>query len=707
LYLYHDFNANSGTTVTDQTSNGRDGTLTNMDGSTAWVSTDLDLNTDLGYALDFDGINDRVVVTNPTGLDNANGTVEMWFKQLDPSTSNRALVTYNSRFVVYMASNFFGVFDQYNKQYHTTTPALNAGAWHHLAFTFQAGVTNGSKLYVDGVLEKTITYNQKATTSTDLVIANNHAFDQALAGKLEELRIWSDVRSQTELKENMKRRLSGGEAGLVAYYDFNSNSGTTLTDQTSNNNDGTLTNMDGSTDWVSSDAWLSASINNAAGYVMMSAPVVTSYSDILNEVWTQGATGADVSNGSSNIWTWDNSSTGTSNSNWTPVSDLGTDVRAGEGFLYYHYNDDNYDSSPNSSATSISVSGAVNANPGITINPNDEAWTLVGNPFASSFDWDNIASSNNIYSNAQVWNPGTSAWVTTSSNSVIAPFQSFFVQTFDPTDPSLNIGEGAKAAGDTFYGKRLEIPKLIIAASSDHLRDEIVIRLHGDAEMGHDRYDASKLTPMNSEFVALSVDKGGSYSVQTVPETDDILEFPLILEKSSTGTVTLSLRESSLPAGYTVELVDLQEDKVYAVNNDMEIEVFIEKADKAAPEDGSPKPLLYESSKEARFNLILISGETTSLEDNQIATKTKLHNNYPNPFNPATTMSYSLPQSAEITLEVFNMMGQRIALIDQGVKPAGMHNAQWNAVGKASGVYFYRLTVNGQALSPKAMTLIK
>ena len=62
---------------------------------------------------------------------------------------------------------------------------------------------------------------------------------------------WNDVRTQTEIKANMHTELSGSESNLVAYYNFNDGSGTTPTDLTSNSNDGTMTNMDASSDWVS------------------------------------------------------------------------------------------------------------------------------------------------------------------------------------------------------------------------------------------------------------------------------------------------------------------------------------------------------------------------------------------------------------------------------------------------------------------------
>ena len=72
--------------------------------------------------------------------------------------------------------------------------------------------------------------------------------------------------------------------------------------------------------------------------------------------------------------------------------------------------------------------------------------------------------------------------------------------------------------------------------------------------------------------------------------------------------------------------------------------------------------------------------------------------NYPNPFNPSTIIPYQLAASSAVRLEVFNLLGQRIATLVDGERPAGFHTATWHAVDGAgwavgAGVYIYRMTV--------------
>ena len=84
----------------------------------------------------------------------------------------------------------------------------------------------------------------------------------------------------------------------------------------------------------------------------------------------------------------------------------------------------------------------------------------------------------------------------------------------------------------------------------------------------------------------------------------------------------------------------------------------------------------------------------------------RLHQNYPNPFNPATKIRFTLPRAAEVKLEVFNIMGQKVAtLIDKQLN-AGDHTCMWDGSGVASGVYFYRLETPDFAATKK-MVLMK
>lgn len=83
-----------------------------------------------------------------------------------------------------------------------------------------------------------------------------------------------------------------------------------------------------------------------------------------------------------------------------------------------------------------------------------------------------------------------------------------------------------------------------------------------------------------------------------------------------------------------------------------------------------------------------------------------LYPSYPNPFNPSTTISYTIPTRSHVTLSVFNTLGQRIAELVNGEKDAGTYDVMFDASGFASGVYFYRLQV-GSFTETKRLVLLK
>lgn len=68
-----------------------------------------------------------------------------------------------------------------------------------------------------------------------------------------------------------------------------------------------------------------------------------------------------------------------------------------------------------------------------------------------------------------------------------------------------------------------------------------------------------------------------------------------------------------------------------------------------------------------------------------------LDQNFPNPFNPTTTIYYQLPTESRVTLKVFDILGREVITLVNEERPAGYHDVRWDAINVASGVYFYRM----------------
>lgn len=83
-----------------------------------------------------------------------------------------------------------------------------------------------------------------------------------------------------------------------------------------------------------------------------------------------------------------------------------------------------------------------------------------------------------------------------------------------------------------------------------------------------------------------------------------------------------------------------------------------------------------------------------------------LSQNFPNPFNPKTMINYQLPVTSHVTLEVFDVLGRKVATLVNEKKQPGTYHAEWDASGMATGIYFYRLTA-GTFSATKKMAVVR
>jgi PKD repeat protein len=123
--------------------------------------------------------------------------------------------------------------------------------------------------------------------------------------------------------------------------------------------------------------------------------------------------------------------------------------------------------------------------------------------------------------------------------------------------------------------------------------------------------------------------------------------------------------------------------------------------------DFAPTPLT--ESGRTRDYVIVAKGRYEpdySVHTQLLPDRITLEENYPNPFNPSTTISYAIPQAGQVRVEIYNVLGQVVSTLVNEYQPAGFYQVDWNADGFASGVYFYRLTV-GNFVETKKMILAK
>ncbi|MDP6586979.1 MAG: LamG domain-containing protein, partial [Anaerolineales bacterium] len=243
---------------------------TGEDGTTATFKVALDaspappepaaynLNNVHKKALDFNGSNGYVEVPHNSSLDLKNNfTIEAWVN-VDDSSDNTILDkgNYNNLFATHSnGSPGLGYYDR-NNNWTYSSGTIPTDTWVHVAVVFQTG-TDNLKFYKDGALLSSHTVNSESPTDSGVMNIGRQSpsscYCNYMGGSIDELRIWSVVRDQSEIQANMNKSLTGSESGLVAYYEMNDGSGTSLADSSRNSNTGTLKNMTNA-DWVDGNA---------------------------------------------------------------------------------------------------------------------------------------------------------------------------------------------------------------------------------------------------------------------------------------------------------------------------------------------------------------------------------------------------------------------------------------------------------------------
>jgi hypothetical protein len=219
---------------------------------------------DCENSLHFDGSNDRVdLPTSAHTPITTSGTIEAWIKTTNAGASFRGIVVREHHYGIFLNNNQLMSYNWTGNGSSGATTftgvSLNDNQWHHVALTFQNGVTNGSQLYIDGLPVGSPFTHFEAATAANFRIGTNGLSGQFFQGQIDKVKIWSRVLSPTELL-NTFNCTAIGTSNLNAHYVFNeglasqTNTGiTTLPAINNSSNNGTLFNfaLTGSTsNWV-------------------------------------------------------------------------------------------------------------------------------------------------------------------------------------------------------------------------------------------------------------------------------------------------------------------------------------------------------------------------------------------------------------------------------------------------------------------------
>ena len=475
-------------------------------------------------------------------------------------------------------------------------------------------------------------------------------------------------------------------------------------------------------------------IDGTEGWRMFSSPLSsTSYGTLFDTIWLQGFTGANSTNGTSNILTWNETSKG-----FQSINNSSDIAGEGTGFITYVFSDDGYDGTEDGFPKQIIKSGVQHMG---TISPSisftnsgtlvDDGWNLLGNPYGTTIDWDasNGWTRSNLDGVYYVWsdsaNGGLGSYLSwngatgTLPSGLIAPWQGFWVKA-NAESPSLSMNDSTKSSGGVFQ-KKAPVSLLKFGLENDGYNSNTIVMFDERAEVAKDGLDAYKLQSLNAEYLSLftKLEGGSALDINALPKTIEVpISIPLdFASHDVSGEYTLSWNPSYLPEGMTLTLIDnetkteINLNKASSYSFEIESEAN-EKAVKtqeiASPQHRVISPTVMKAkSTGSRFTIKVNS--KTSVGNEQIADlpqSVELQQNYPNPFNPTTTISYQLPANGKVKLQVFDMLGRQVAELVNGQVEAGYHQITFDARNLASGMYIYRLQT-GNSIITKKLTLIK
>ncbi len=483
-------------------------------------------------------------------------------------------------------------------------------------------------------------------------------------------------------------------------------------------------------DDVSVIALPAVTISGSSGFRMMSSPVSGPiYGDLLDELWTQGMTGGDITSDLANVWTY-------SDTSWSALTDIspsGDTLTAGQGFLVYVFADTDFDGTDDLPVT-LSISGTENSG-SITVPSTgsiaDDAWELAGNPYASTIVWDSVTQTN-VSATAYVWNNAIADYISWNgitgdlSNGLIAPFQGFWVQgnggsgsiTILIADTSSTAGTFYKTMHDSSTGS------MSFTITADAYSDQAYVSFTNNGMAGMDNADAYKLLPLtvSERVVGIAYADGQSLAINNLPYVmDDALAIPLdvmyltVDENNHFVTaeheVTLTWDLSNLPETVVgLTLTDNITSDTYDLLNPEQDAIIITPVAKGSfLADGSGGVNIYPQLGDSHFTLTVAYSALSAEDESTLPKEFALHRIYPNPFNPSATISFDIPPVETYNntlLRVYDIKGRRVAtLVDAPYKP-GTHTVQWRPQNISSGLYIVQFKAGDKTFNQK-ITFIK
>lgn len=494
---------------------------------------------------------------------------------------------------------------------------------------------------------------------------------------------------------------------------------------------------------IGNDITSVVTISGSEGWRLMSPPSdQLTYGELLDSLWTQGFTGADSETGNSNVYTWDESQ-----QQFVSISNSTDSAKVGVGLLVYVFGDSDKDGTaeafPRNIIKDMEIYSSETTFPLDLTDDNDagttlDGWNLIGNPYPFPINWTNSTHGSGwgkqaMFISMYIWNSSAGEYQShngtagTFATPDIAPWQGFWVKSELVNSPMI-VDENAKSTAGTFNKIVQTVPEIrfllkeLPVDSRDALKSGTMVMFSEYSTTGLDELDSYKLQSLNAEYLSLftTLDTGQNLDINSLPDSlSEPITVKLDYEVShSSGKYELTWNHKLLPKNWEFIITDTK-NRVEINLKDVSSYTIDEGLSKIAPklspgfsvpEFGLVKQRLSKGTtdSESRFTLTISPSQTVSneIEEEEQPIALALDQNYPNPFNPSTTINYAVPVQSKVRLEVFDLVGRKVAELVNGLKSAGIYSINFDASQLASGLYIYQLQVGSSVLTKK-MTLIK
>ena len=687
LVAYYKFNETSGPSLADS-KNSNNGTLINYGSQTGYWQTSPAMFGPKN-CLNFDGgLNSgnpdyAYKTTNVTSVTD-NFTMMAWIKPDDVTdgTNGWRCVAYNGDdgggygFGI-SNSKVSGLFG--STQWHVTDEVLSNGRWYYITMRRSSGTV---QFFLNGKLLGYSNTTAPYTPSSNFTIGNmfnsdgSTLYTDSFDGQIDEVRVYDAALTDLQIRDNMCNTIKGDESNLVAYYNFDNTSGTKLQSfDGSTTNDLTLVNISND-DWVSSSAfntWLNSSSS--------------SWSTATN--WSRGSVPGSSDN--VGIYTY-SGGTNVSLSGLPTVNNL---VLGG------------------SSSVMLSSGVTVNGNLILESNLDLNGQTITLGSSAELVEDDGLLSgtSGSISTTRDLSNidenvAGLGAEITTSANmgsttiirSHAAPGNQAIKRKYH-INPTTNTGLSATLIyhyDDSELNGQTESELKLFKSSdgstwAEQSANTINTTTNTITLTGIDAFSYWTAAPTGSdaslpvELTGFKVENwSGGVLLKWITESEiENLGF-IIQRKISVGANHDLPSEWSQIASY-IDNKTLEGHGSTTEKNDYQY------SDQAVQPGVTYEYRLGDVDYYGKVKWHKTVTITIEAEDAQIPKEFGLQRAYPNPFNPAVTLSYDLTDAGQITLQVYNMRGQLVKTLVSDFQHIGTYKFVWQPENLSAGVYIVRL----------------